>query len=100
VTVVSTRTFFYIQCPSDKHSIYVNENDIVRRECITQRFQTHELGSYSIVLSVRTLKCRDESGVVGGGHVVLLLHNCLGEREIPQTCQLQSLDAYPQFRAI
>ena len=37
--------------------------------------------------------------MVGGGHVVLLLHKCLGERGIPQTRRLKRLDAYPQFRA-
>jgi len=56
-------------------------------------------GSDSIAWSVRSLKWRGKSDVVGGGHVVLLLHNCLGERGIPRTRQLKRLDAYPPFRA-
>jgi len=56
-------------------------------------------GSYSFVWSVRSLKWRGKSDVVGGGHVVLSLHNCLGGGRIPRTRQENRLDAYPQFRA-
>jgi hypothetical protein len=55
-------------------------------------------GPYSIVWSVRSLKWRGKSDAVGGGHVVLLLHNRLGERGIPRIRQLKRLDASPQFR--
>jgi len=56
-------------------------------------------GPYSILWCVRSLKWRGKSDVVGGGHVVLLLHNRLGERRIPRIRQLKRLDASPQFRA-